>query len=480
MKFIPYDYQTRMINKILVQSEIGLLLDCGLGKTVISLTAADILINDDFSVDRVLVITTKSARLTWVQEVKRWDHLSHLRVAVVEGTPAQRERILRESRVDVFIINRDLTKWISDFYMKEQAGPKRVTGHGRVKVPDMLIIDELSSYKSAKTARFKALRRIRPLFKRVVGLTGTPNPNGYDDLWSQMYLLDQGEALLPTLRAYHEAYFHPGRGNGHIVYEWIPDKGAPELIQKRMEGLCVSMRAEDYLTLPPLIEDDIPVELSPDEMEKYKALERDKILSLTDDDNKNNSGSISTFQAATLAIKLMQLSGGSVYTDDGSVAEFHSAKLDALEDLLESVGEGEPIMVMYAYKHELDRIYDRFKDYSPRLIDGEKDVDDWNAGKIRLLLCHPQSVAHGMNLQYGPGHRIVWYTLTNSLELYAQANHRLYRQGQTRPVFIHRLIAHGTIDGAVARRLTQKDQTQQELMDYLSEKMNGLKRGGIK
>ena len=440
--------------------------------------------NEDFSVDRVLVITTKSARISWVQEVKRWDHLRHLRVAVVTGTPRQREAILRRTDVDVFIINRDLTKWISDFYMKEQAGPKRVTGSGRVKVPDMLIIDELSSYKSAKTARFKALRRIRPLFSRVVGLTGTPNPNGYEDLWSQAFLLDQGASLLPTMRQYHEAYFHPGRGNGHIIYEWLLDKGADALIQKRLEGLCVSMRAEDYLSLPPLIVDDIPVELTPEEMATYKALERDKILSLKDrdayDTNEEGGSSISTFQAATLAVKLMQLSGGSVYADDGSVAEFHSEKLDALEDLLESIGETEPVMVMYSYKHELERIYERFKEYSPRLIDGERDVDDWNAGKIRLLLCHPQSVAHGMNLQYGPGHRVVWYSLTNSLELYTQANHRLYRQGQTRPVFVHRLLCQGTIDEAVARRLADKDQTQQALMEYLSEKMNGLKRGGIK
>ena len=464
MKFTPHEYQTRMIQRTLNQNEVGLLLDMGLGKTVISLTAADVLMNEEFEVDRVLVITTKSARLSWVQEVKRWDHLRHLRVAVVEGTPAQRERILRRTDVDIFIINRDLTSWISAFYLREQMKPVRKTG-SRVKVPDMLIIDELSSYKSSKTARFKALRRIRPLFKRVVGLTGTPNPNGYGDLWSQMYLLDQGEALLPTLRAYHDAYFHPGRGNGHIVYEWIPDKGAPELIQKRLEGLCVSMRAEDYLTLPPLIVDDIPVELSPDEMEKYKALERDKILALTDE---QGGGAISTFQAATLAIKLMQLSGGSVYSDDGEVAEFHSAKLDALEDILEAAN-GEPVMVMYAYKHELSRIWDRFREYGPRLIDGEKDVDDWNAGRIRLLLCHPQSVAHGMNLQRGPGHRIVWYTLPNSLELYDQANHRLYRQGQTRPVIIHRLLAKDTIDEVVARRLTQKDQTQQELMEYLKE-----------
>ena len=467
MKFEPHDYQTRMINRTLSQSEIGLLLDMGLGKTVISLTAADVLMYEDFSVSRVLVITTKSARLSWVQEVKRWDHLNHLRVAVVEGSPAQREWILTRDDVDVFIINRDLTSWISGFYLKQITKPKRRTGR-RVQIPDMLIIDELSSYKSAKTARFKALKRIRPLFKRVVGLTGTPNPNGYDDLWSQMYLLDRGKALLPTLRAYHDAYFHPGRGNGHIVYEWLLDKGAEELIRKRLEGLCVSMKAEDYLTLPDLIVDDIPVELSSSEMEKYKALERDKILALADE---QGGGAISTFQAATPAIKLMQLSGGSVYADDGSAVSFHSAKLDALEDILEATGEDEPVMVMYSYKHELDRIWDRFREYGPRLIDGEKDVDDWNAGRIRLLLCHPQSVAHGMNLQYGPGHRIVWYTLTNSLELYDQANHRLYRQGQTRPVFIHRLIAQDTIDEAVAQRLTQKDQTQQALMEYLKEKV---------
>lgn len=445
MIFIPHDYQIRAIERVTHQQHVGLFMEMGLGKTVITLTAIQDLIND-FAVSRVLVIAPKRvAEDTWSREHEKWDHLKDLRISKVLGTAQQRASALWAT-ADIYVIGRDNIVWLieNDYF----------NGF------DMVVIDELSSFKNPQAKRFRALRKVITKASRVVGLTGTPSPNGLMDLWAEMYLLDQGKRLGKTLGAYRETYFRPGRRNGYVVYDYTPVKGAQEKIQKLISDICISMTADDYLQLPDRIDNIIPVPLTPEEMKTYDKMEKEQLLQLQEDET------VVALSAAAVMNKLLQIANGAVYTTEGTVARIHSEKLDALEEIVDTT-DG-PVLVFYSFRHDLDAIRERFP--SARVITRPEDINDWNAGRVRILLAHPASVGYGLNLQDG-GHVIVWYGLTWSLELYQQANARLHRQGQKMPVIIHHLIAEKTVDEQVMRALKNKDTTQSALMRALKERM---------
>ena len=445
MRFVAHEYQKRMIRRVVDMDHVGLFLDMGLGKTVITLTAIEELIYNRFDVVRVLVIAPKRvAEDTWSREHEKWDHLKELKVSVVTGTPAQRKRAIAAD-ADIYVIGRDNVAWLTELLPDWPF--------------DMVVIDELSSFKSNKAKRFKALRKVLPRSRRVVGLTGTPSPNSLMDLWAEMYLLDRGERLGKTIGCYREAYFRTGKTDGHVIYSWEPRKGAREKIEKLIGDICVSMSAEDYLELPERIDVEVPVVLSAQDKAIYDQMEHDQMLTM------DNDQSVVALNAAAVMNKLLQLANGCVYADDGEVLRIHSAKLEALEEIIDTAGE--PVLVFYSFKHDKTAITGRID--GVREITGPKDIADWNAGKIPVLLAHPASVGYGLNLQDG-GHVIVWYGLTWSLELYQQANARLYRQGQQKPVIIHHLIAEGTVDEQVMRALKHKDTTQASLLSALKER----------
>ena len=443
MDYKPRPYQKIATELILKNPAVALWLDMGLGKTVATLTAIEGLIYDSALVSKVLVIAPKQVAMsTWPDEIKRWAHTKDLRYSLVMGSAEVRKKALG-AKADIYIINRELVPWLVQYY-------------GRKWPFDMVVIDESSSFKNPQAKRFKALKKVRPMIHRMVELTGTPSPNGYLDLWSQVYLLDQGERLDRSFTAYRSFYFKPSqyiRQSGHMIackYELLP--GSKALIQKRLEDICFSMSAKDWLSLPARLDNKITVTI-PD-MAPYKALERDLVIQL-------EYGTIAAPQAATLVGKLLQMANGAVYDDQGQVQGYHEAKLDALESVIE---ESESVLVFYNFKHDLSRIKRRFP--TAREIKGPEDIEAWNAGRIRILLAHPASAGHGLNLQYG-GHVICWYGLTWSLELYQQANARLHRQGQDKPVIVHHLVAKGTIDELVLKALKDKKQVQ----DYILEKL---------
>ena len=445
MKYIPHDYQTRAKDFILEHPKAGMLLEMGLGKTVITLTAIDVLINELFEVDRVLVIAPKRvAEDTWTREHAKWDHLRHLRVSRVLGSPEQRRRALAVD-ADIYVIGRDNVVWLVE--QCRQSWPF-----------DMVVIDELSSFKNPQAKRFRALKKVIPKASRVVGLTGTPSANGLMDLWAEIYLLDRGERLGHTLGAYREKYFRPGARNGYVVFKWEPLRGSREKIEAAISDICISMSADDYLTLPKRIDNLIPVKLSPQEMKQYKTMEAEQLLHIDDED-------VVAPNAAAVMTKLLQIANGSVYSHDGNVVRLHDAKLEALLEIIDTTDS--PVLIFYSYKHDLAAIKAAIP--GARTLDGPEDIAEWNAGRVQVLLAHPASVGYGLNLQEG-GHVIVWYGLTWSLELYQQANARLYRQGQDKPVIIHHLIAEGTVDEQVMRALQEKDMSQAALMAALKER----------
>lgn len=411
------------------------------------MTAIDELINSRYEVERALVIAPKRvAEDTWTREHAKWDHLKHLRISRVLGSPEQRRRALRRD-ADVYVIGRDNVAWLIE--QCRQSWPF-----------DMVVIDELSSFKNPQAKRFRALRKVMPRVGRVVGLTGTPSANGLMDLWPEIYLLDRGERLGKTLGAYRETYFRPGARSGYVVYKWEPVRGAQERIQAAIGDICISMSASDYLKLPKRIDNRIPVKLSPQEMQQYKTMEAEQLLHIDDED-------VVALSAAAVMTKLLQIANGSVYSADGNVVRLHQAKLEALLEIIDTT-DG-PVLVFYSYKHDLSAILTAIP--GARTLNGPEDIADWNAGKVRVFLAHPASVGYGLNLQVG-GHVIVWYGLTWSLELYQQANARLYRQGQEKPVIIHHLIAEGTVDEQVMDALEAKDTSQAALMAALKERKN--------
>ena len=453
MKFIPHDYQKIAIEKIIKLPAVGLFLEMGLGKTVSALTAIQELLYDRFEVSKVLVIAPlRVAQSTWSGEIEKWDHLQGLRLAKVLGSEKQRIGALHQP-ADIYIINRENTEWLVDYY-------------GRKWPFDMVVIDELSSFKNPRSKRFRALRKVRPLIKRIVGLTGTPAPNGLIDLWSQIYLLDQGERLGKTLTGYRNRYFDPGRRNQNIVFEWIPKPFAEERIYEKISDICVSMKAEDWLQLPGRIDNAIEVELPEKAKSQYKQLEKDLILPLLGSD-------VTAANAAVLTNKLLQMANGAIYDEFGEAKEIHDAKLEALEEVVEAAN-GKPVLVVYSYRHDLDRIKNQLKKYKPRTLDSDQDVQDWNAGKTQVLLLHPASGGHGLNLQTG-GNIIVWFGLTWGLEYYQQANARLYRQGQIERVIVHHIVAKGTMDEEVLKALTGKAATQNDLMEAVKAKIEQYK-----
>ncbi len=455
MKFIPHKYQDYAIERILDTPYIGLLLAMGLGKTVISLTALNILLYDTFDAGKVLIIAPlRVAEDTWSRESQKWDHLKHLRISKIMGDRRKREQALKE-KADLYIINRENVEWL-------------VSALGNDWPFDTVVIDELSSFKSPSAKRFKALRRVRPLMKRVIGLTGTPTPNGLMDLWSQIYLLDQGERLGKTISAYRDRYFTAGARNGYVVYDWKQKKESEEAVFSKISDICVSMKAEDWLDMPERIDNIVPVTLDSTTRAKYRQLERDLLLPMIDAD-------IVAGTAAVLSNKLLQMANGAVYDERKCVREIHEAKLDALEDILEAAN-GHPVLLFYTYKHDLTRIRARFP--QTKVLESSKDIDDWNSGKIQLLAVHPASAGHGLNLQAG-GNIIVWFGLTWSLELYQQANARLYRQGQQHSVIIHHLVAEGTMDEDVMRAIEDKAAGQDALLEAVKARVSrySLKAG---
>lgn len=441
MNFSPHDYQAYAIDYIKTHPIAAVLLDMGLGKTVISLTAIADLLFDSFEAHRILVIAPlRVARDTWPAEIEKWEHLQHLTYAVCVGTPKERRAALM-TRSDITIINRENIGWLID-------------SSGFDFDYDMVIIDELSSFKNHKAKRFQALMKVRPKVKRIVGLTGTPSSNGLMDLWSEFKLLDFGERLGRFISNYRLNYFQPDKRNGQIVYSYKPLPYAEDAIYQKISDITISMKSTDHLKMPELITSQYEVQLSEEEADRYKELKADLILELPD-------GEITAANAAALTGKLCQLSNGAIYDDDGNIIEFHDRKLDALEDLIEAAN-GKPLLVAYWFKHDLLRIKNRF---AVREIKTSQDIMDWNAGNIPLAVIHPASAGHGLNLQAG-GSTLIWFGLTWSLELYQQTNARLWRQGQASgTVVIEHIITKGTIDERILKALSQKELTQNALID---------------
>lgn len=442
--FTPYPHQAAGIDWILSRPACALFWGMGTGKTVTTLTAVDRLLHDELEDGPVLVIAPKRvAENTWSKEAGKWEHLRHLRVSRVMGTAAERRAAL-SAPADLYVINRENVGWLVDEVGKSWRFP-------------VVVIDELSSFKSAQAKRFKALRRVRGRIRRIIGLTGTPRPNGLEDLWAELYLLDQGARLGRTLTAFRQAYLTPDRMSGHIVYSYRPQDGAEAKAYDLIADICMSIKKEDVLNLPGQIYEDIEIPCPPALLRQYKQFERDKVLECLDD-----SGEIIAGNAAALTNKLLQFANGAIYDEDGNVHELHAAKLDALEELLEEAG-GEPVLLLYAYKHDADRIRQRIK---CRALDTPQDMDDWNAGRIPVALAHPASIGHGLNLQEG-GHITVWFGLPWSLELYQQANERLNRPGQRHVCRVYHLILKGTHDRRVLQSLKNKDRGQEGALNAL-------------
>lgn len=442
MKFNPHAYQEKAVGHILDHRYCALFLDMGLGKTVSTLTALDELIQS-MEVDKVLVIAPKSVALnTWTSEAGKWDHLSHLRVSLVMGTSAKRSRAL-STDADIYVINRENTVWLVSQYV-----------HGsRCDWPfDCVVIDESSSFKSSGSKRFKALARVRPYMRRVIELTGTPCPNGLMDLWAQLRLLDLGERLGKYITQYRSTYFHPGAHNGAVVYEYLPNKGAKETISDKIADICLSMKASDYLDMPASIDGGLTLQM--EEIEAYRKFEKDCVLDLPDGET------IAAVTAVSLTNKLLQYASGAVYDDGHDWHPVDDTKLEAFTELLEQTDE--PVLVYYNYQHEWERIHDALP--SVVKFKGEPELlERWNAGDIRVMAAHPASVAYGLNMQQG-GHIIVWFSPTWNLELYEQANARLLRQGQTKPVIMYHLICKDTMDEVVMSALRDKSSVQELLL----------------
>lgn len=451
MQYQPHTYQQKATEAIIDNPRFALFLDCGLGKTVSTLTAINELMLNTFEVSRVLVIAPKRvAEMTWCEELRKWDHLCNLSVAVAVGTRAERIAALN-SRAMITTINRENVIWLLD-YLKAY----------KLKWDfDMVVLDELSSFKDSKSKRFRALKQILPKVKRVVGLTATPAPNNLQELWPELFLIDAGQRLGKTITAFRNRWFTPGRRNGPMVYEWLAKPGAEEEIYSAISDVTLSMQACDYLDMPERIDNRVYVDLNSTEMAKYKELEKHFLLEL-------DGGVVVANSKAVVGNKLLQLANGSVYGEysDGAI-KVHDHKLDALEELIEAQN-GRPVIVYYGYKFDLEAILSRFP--SAIKLDDTRTIEAWNAGKVPILLVHPASAGHGLNLQAG-GSTIIWYGLTWSLELYLQACARLWRQGQKQTVIVHHILTRGTVDERVMQALAKKDMNQNALLQALKEEI---------
>lgn len=463
MEYRPFRHQQIAYDFCLERDHCGLFLGMGLGKTVTTLTALVDRLWDTFTVKRCLVIAPKNvAQNVWAQECQKWDHLRDIRCSLIMGTASQRRKALHAD-AELYIINRENVVWLLD----ELDG----------KLPfEMVVLDELSSFKSHQAKRWKALKKAIQSVPYVIGLTGTPAPNSYLDLWPQIFLLDGGKRLGTRVGDYRARYFTAGAHKGHIVYEWRLRIGAQDAINRKLKDLCLSMSAEDWLDLPPIIYNEIPVSMDKEAAAKYKKFKAEKVIPLLqqgtgfkelDIDNPDEleqmTSAVRADTAGVVAGKLLQMANGAVYDDAGNIYKIHDAKLDALAEIVDT-NPNEPLLVFYSYKHDLQRICEKFP--QARVFSGPQDVTDWNVGKIPMLLCHPASAGHGLNLQHG-GHIMVWFGLNWSLELYQQANARLARPGQKESVIIHHLICKDTYDERAMAALRGKDLSQQALLDAL-------------
>lgn len=445
-----HNYQRAAVEHIINHQYCGLFLDMGLGKTVSTLTAINYLIKCFGEVEHVLIVAPlRVAQTTWSTECGIWEHLKGLTISKVVGTAKQRDLALRAD-ADMYVINRENVPWLVPKYAHLFAN----------HFFQMLVLDELSSFKSSKTARWKALRMIRPYFDRVVGLTGTPSPNGLIDLWAELYLLDMGERLFPTLGKFRREFtFNASRSPNYEDYR--VDEKYEQVISDRISDICISMKSEDYLELPDAIYQNKEL-VMPDELKsQYKEFEKESVLELIE--QMGGETTIPATSAAVLSNKLLQYCNGAIYDSEHDVHAVHDMKLDALEDIVEGAN-GNPVLVFYSYRHDIARIEGRFRGYKVRQILTEQDILDWNDGKIDIALTHPAGAGHGLNLQRG-GHIIVWFGLTWSLELYQQANARLHRQGQKCPVTIFHIICKGTLEERVLSSLSRKEKSQKVLMD---------------
>ncbi|MDI5917418.1 DEAD/DEAH box helicase [Streptococcus equi subsp. zooepidemicus] len=446
MKYYPHDYQRYATDFIINNPISAVLLEMGLGKSVISLSAINELMLDYFDVSRTLVIAPlRVAISTWPDEIKKWDHLKYLSYSVVTGSEKERLDALKKP-AHIYVINRENVDWL-------------ITKSGFKWSFDMVVIDELSSFKSYQAKRFKSLLKARPKVKRIVGLTGTPSSNGLMDLWAEFRLLDMGERLGRYITHYRQNFFIPDKRNQQMIFSYKPKDGAEKEIYQLISDITISMKSKDFLKMPECIMNEVVVSLSEKEQKLYDSLKKDMVLSVGDDE-------IDAINAAALSSKLLQMASGAVYNDDKESIHIHDRKLDALEDLIEGAN-GKPVLIAYWFKHDLTRIKERF---DVREIKTGKDITDWNEGQIPIAIIHPASAGHGLNLQLG-GSTLIWFSLTWSLELYQQTNARLYRQGQDSTVVIHHILTKGTIDEDVMKALKAKERIQDALIDSVKARL---------
>lgn len=459
LNFKPHNYQKYCIEKVIENENIGLMLDMGLGKTIITLTAITELKFNYFDVNKVLIIAPKKvAESTWRNEIDKWRHLKDLKVSKVLGSLTKRIKALN-TRADIFIINRENVSWLVDYYRQDWPF-------------DMVVVDEFSSFKNHASKRFKSLKMIKGKIKRFVGLTGTPAPNGLKDLWAQVYLLDQGERLGKNISAFRDRYFNYRRFGYSNFGEYEIKEGAEKAIKDKISDICISMKAEDYLELPDIIYDDVPIDLDTKSKKQYEELEKKMVLSL-------GTTEIDVASAAALSGKLLQLSNGAIYDENRKVHEVHDCKIERFVELIEQLN-GKPALVFYNFKHDLERIKKALVKSKLKVVELKtpEDEKEWNKGNIDILLAHPASAAYGLNLQDG-GNHVVWFGLNWSLELYQQANKRLHRQGQKEKVIIHHLITKGTRDEDVMKAIENKGNIQEELLQSLKARIEKYK-GDVK
>lgn len=453
-----HSYQNRGVQHIIDNPFCALFLDMGLGKTVTTLTAIKELMDACIITNALVVAPKKVTQVTWTDEIKNWSHLQDLTISVIDGDVKHR-RAAMAKKADIYAVSRDNIVWL-------------VTEYGGIKLPyDMVVIDELSSFKNHASKRFRAMKRVRKFIPRVVGLTGTPSPNGLIDLFAQMYLIDEGERLGKTITGYRDRFFRPDKRNGDIVYTYALKQPADETekqISDLISDITISMTAEDYLKMPDKIMLFDTVELPSKVYENYQDFEQEQVLELINSDEL-----ITAATAAALSNKLQQYANGAIYDADRNVKHIHDEKLEKLQEIVEAAN-GAPVLVAYSFIHDLDRIMNALKEYKPVKLEKPEHIAQWNDGKIQVLVTHPASAGHGLNLQKG-GNILVWFGNTWSLELYMQFNARLYRQGQTKPVYIHHIVSKGTVDEKIIKALSGKKETQDGLMQSIKELMEKYK-----
>ena len=453
-----HSYQNRGVQHIIDNPFCALFLDMGLGKTVTTLTAIKELMDACIITNALVIAPKKVTQVTWTGEIKNWAHLQNLTISVIDGDVRHR-RAAMAKKADIYAVSRDNIVWL-------------VTEYGGIKLPfDMVVIDELSSFKNHASKRFRALKRVRKFIPRVVGLTGTPSPNGLIDLFAQMYLIDEGERLGKTITGYRDRFFRPDKRNGDIVYTYALKQPADETekqISDLISDITISMTAEDYLKMPDKIMLFDTVELPGKVYDNYLDFEREQVLELINSDEM-----ITAASAAALSNKLQQYANGAIYDADRNVRHIHDEKLEKLQEIVEAAN-GAPVLVAYSFIHDLDRIMNALKEYKPVKLEKPEHIAQWNDDKIQVLVTHPASAGHGLNLQKG-GNILVWFGNTWSLELYMQFNARLYRQGQTKPVYIHHIVSKGTVDEKIIKALSGKKETQDGLMQSIKELMEKYK-----